>query len=801
MTEQAQTSFSAGSPVSVLASLSRNANAEIVTARKVTHAKAPVVTHFRTHSKSGSVELRKQSPSAQEVAAGVGGSPRILPSPVPPPSSALPPTPASPSVRVSLRGSGSSFAISTTSTAAVSAPSILAKSIRKTFRHLSAGLTPEEHNELVQKILTDLRPASHPRAGKPFSCASRSSSITVASPSQPKPKAASAKMVLSKSDGPQEVGNAAGKRLRVSSAVSSEMTSSGDEKNGGSDSATPQLSQSRTPTSTTPASQIVTSADNSQTQTPGAGEKDVLTPTAALESLRVLEQSFSRSNPNSPLQTDFTSDSKVSQTTTAVASTTESETAANGTASRPKAKRNSPSRESVPTLDQLGSSKKGPGIDSNGSTGSAASSERASSPPSATAETPSWISPLTTLEAIRVLAFQQANGEQPRSPTVPEAAAVTASDAASSDEVSALRYALNFTLATADKLTEALNRANEDKMKVETELEILRRNVLSMLSSKSMFSTPTPTQPQHQGGDILEEEDSKLFEDAMARHTPAATERALPAAVSRPPRATRTTKPAAPSAKPAEGVSIASLRKKNPSINTTSAQRYAPPTRKASTTTTDEAYEAEEDEEDEDEFDMYPFDAPVRKPLPEVSMSDFLNASRMSKTEIDEHDARRELDREEDGPEYAGSSTSSHVPLAASYSMRSLDPNKRGFFKGITKLVDQERAKRFSRRQSLVSKPSMSSLIAPGIATVMSRSAPTNNMQGSVGFTMAYEEESIIPAYPGTEGRKHKALSISNSLRESLERQSLREAGIRGVAQNGKKSWVKGGEAFAVPLI
>ncbi|SAM70548.1 uncharacterized protein UBRO_16325 [Ustilago bromivora] len=797
MTEQAQTSFSAGSPVSVLASLSRNANAEIVTARKVTHAKAPVVTHFRTHSKSGSVELRKQSPSAQEVAAGVGGSPRILPSPVPPPSSALPPTPASPSVRVSLRDSGSSFATSTTSTAAVSAPSILAKSIRKTSRHLSAGLTPEEHNELVQKILTDLRPASHPRAGKPFSRASRSSSITVAAPSQPKPKAASAKMVLSKSDGPQEVGIAAGKRLRVSSAVSSEMTSSGDEKKGGSDSATPQLSQSRTPTSTTPASQIATSADNSQTQTPGAGEKDVLTPTSALESLRVLEQSFSRSNPNSPLQTDFTSDSKVSQTTTAVTSPTESETAANGTASRPKAKRNSPSRESVPILDQLGSSKKGPGIDSNGGSGSAASSERASSPPSATAETPSWISPLTTLEAIRVLAFQQANGEQPRSPTVPEAAAVTASDAASSDEVSALRYALNFTLARADKLAEALNRANEDKMKVETELEILRRNVLSMLSSKSMFSTPTPTQPQHQGGDILEEEDSKLFEDAMARHTPAATERALPAAVSRPPCATRTTKPAAPSAKPAEGVSIASLRKKNPSINTTSAKRYAPPTCKTSTTTTDKAYEAEEDE---DEFDMYPFGAPVRKPLPEVSMSDFLNASRMSKTEIDEHDARRELDREEDGPEYAGSSTSSHVPLAASYSMRSLDSNKRGFFKGITKLVDQERAKRFSRRQSLVSKPSMSSLIAPGIATVMSRSASTNNMQGSGGFTMAYEE-SIIPAYPGTEGRNHKALSISNSLRESLERQSLREAGIRGVAQNGKKSWVKGGEAFAVPLI
>ncbi|KAJ1030362.1 hypothetical protein NDA16_001271 [Ustilago loliicola] len=322
-----------------------------------------------------------------------------------------------------------------------------------------------------------------------------------------------------------------------------------------------------------------------------------------------------------------------------------------------------------------------------------------------------------------------------------------------------------------------------------------------------MFSNASPPQPQLQGDGILEEEDGVLFEDAMARQTPVTTERVLPtprtssnaAAVSRPPRATRTTAPA----KPTGGVSIASLRKKTPSINLTSdsaTQRYAPPTRKPSTTTDDAC---ETDEEDEDEFDMYPFGAPVRRnPLPEVSMSDFLNASRMSKSEIDEHDARWELEREEDGPSYSASSTSSHAPLAGGYSMRSLDSHRRGFFKEITKLVDQERAKRSSRRQSLVSKPSTSSLVAPSIATGMSRSASTNNIQARGGFSMAYQEESIIPTYPGAEGRKHKALSMSNSLRESLERQSLREAGIRTGGQGGKKSWGgREGEAFAVPLI
>lgn len=793
MMEQASSQLPAGSSPAALASPSRNANAEIVTARKISHTKAPVVTHYLTHSKSGSVELRRQSPSPQEMAAGVNGPPRILPSPVPPPSSALPPTPAGafPSIGASYRGSGSSFATSTTSTTAASAPSILAKSIRKTFRHLSAGLTPEEHSELVQKILADLRPATRSTVVKPFSRASRPSNIVVSSPSPPRAKAASAKMVLSKSGGLEEVGDAAGKRLRASSTVSNDVASSGDEKKSASDSAT-QLSQSRTPTPTTPASPTVSSADSKATETNVVGEKDVLTPTAALESLRVLEQSFNRTNRNSPLDADFTKDSKLSQTTTAVASSpTKSETRSNGTASPTKVKRNSSYRKSVPPLEQLDASKKGLGIDSSGGGSSAASSERASSPSSVTTETPSWISSLTTLEAIRVLAFQQANGEQPRSPTVPEEGAAEVG-ATSSDEVSALRYALNFTLARADKLAEALNRVSEDKIKVETELEILRRNVLSMLGSENMFSagTPSPPQPQLHGDGILEEEDGEVFEDAMAKQTPVQSERVLPAsrrssaassAVTRPPRVARAAKPSTPPSKPSGGVSIASLRKKNPSLNTTSdssAQRYAPPTRKASTTT-DDAYETEE-EEDDDEFDMYPFGAPVRRnPLPEVSMTDFLNASRMSKSEIAEHDARRELEREEDGPGYSASSTSSHAPLAGSSSMRSLDAHRRGFFKGITKLVDQERAKRNSRRQSLVSKPSMSSLVAPSIATGMSRSLSTNNIQARGGFSMAYQEESIIPSYPGTEGRNYKALSMSNSLRESLERQSLREAGIR----------------------
>ncbi|SPO19963.1 uncharacterized protein UTRI_00355_B [Ustilago trichophora] len=876
-------------------------SAEIVTARKISRkvAQAAPITHYRRHSKSNSVELRKhtQSKEAHEpsapasvgavAVAAAGGSPRIMPSPVPPPTSALPPTPAglggvsaSPTL-----GGGYGLTYRGSAGSSLAASSLLARSIRKTFRHLSAGLTAEEHTELVQKILSDLRPALPSTTVRPFSRASRPNSL-VASPPTTKMT-----ITIAKPEPVEEIADATAateKRLSASSqgttssSVGSQCSQASDEKLGmsqistlASDFSTPQLSQSRTPTPTTPASPMSrTNTDdkvkgNETTDTVAAnGDKALLTPTDALESLRVLENGFERSNPNSPLDATFaTKDSNLSQTTavasptTAVAGDKEAKVSSSntsGTASPPRLhKRDSSYRKSVPTLEELTNGKKGLGISQQKDTSSsAASSVRASSPSSANTETPSWISSLTTLEAIRVLAFQQSvdtasTTATPKSPTIP----IIPSTATAADEVSALRYALTFTLARADKLAEALNRVSEDKIKVETELEILRRNVLSMLGSKTMFSGAAPqsaSSTSSQGhyessnggvgrhgavdGDIVEEEDLDHFVDAQSRQTPvpmypaASRKEAQPArrgdAMSRPPRATRAAKPVptcAPPAKPSGGVSIASLRKNNPSISTSPAvtQRYTPSTRRGGQSVEDEAEFTDEDEDDEedDDFDMYPFGAPIQRgPAPEVSMTDFLNASRMSKSEIEEHDARREMEQRGHSDEadrfYSASSTSSHAPLAGGGSMRSLDSHRRGFFKGITKLVDQERVKRTNRRTSLASKPSVVSLAPSNSLSRDSslvggrRSASTTNiirnMPSHNNFNLTYDEESIIPTFPGSVGRssdrRQKTMSMSNSLRESLEKQSLREAGIRQdqKAANGRK-W--GGNAFAVPLI
>ncbi len=305
-----------------------------------------------------------------------------------------------------------------------------------------------------------------------------------------------------------------GKRLSASSQSSNDHSSraTNDDKVGMSlpstsvsDFSTPHLSDSQMSTPQTPASPMY--RGNSDEKVKGSdaveatGDKKLLTPTAALESLRALEHGFERSHPNSPLDGDFTKDSKLSQST-AVASPVKSTSADKDgdsidTASvRPAPrKRNSSYRKSVPTLLDLELDRTGLGITNNSSKGSssgASSSEHHPSSPSSTTptETPSWISSLTTLEAIRVLAYQQSVGEAPVSD---QSSAMLAEAATSADEVSALRYALNFTLLRADKLAETLNKVSEDKIKVETELETLRRNVLSMLGSQSMFPAPTST--------------------------------------------------------------------------------------------------------------------------------------------------------------------------------------------------------------------------------------------------------------------------------------------------------------------
>lgn len=632
------------------------------------------------------------------------------------------------------------------------------------------------------------------------------------------------------------------KRLSVRSHSDDSSTSgygshSGEEKL----SRTPPLSRSRTATPTTPAS--VLTHDKQLKLELADADKPVLTPTAALESLRVLENSFVPSTLSLPLEeaADAHDDDKLSLNT-ALASptkstagdkdTTPSSPVSTGTISTTRPKRSSSYRKSVPTLDDLATRSKRPAMNARDRQHSSSSVSTASQPPlspsSTYTQTSSWISSLTTSEAIRVLAFQQDSIEAGS-----DAEANTPLDLnATNDELSALRYALKYALARSDKLAEALSRANQDRIKAESELEILRNNVLIMLSSKSILRSPDSLKTRELHADhakrpavrsqTSEEEDTDHFEDAHSKHGHGAVERtnvsspkkkqvsidleprvtsAAPAAasLSRPPRAERTAADskavtpvvapaAAEPAKPATGVSIASLRKKQAesgaNASSSSAQRYTP-SRKALDLASEPAdtLQTDEDEVDDDEFDMFPFHQIRRRAAPEVSMADFLNASRMSKSEIEQHDARRELEREDDAG-YSHSSHSSRAPLTGGLSAR------RGILKNLSKLVETERTKRNARRTSatIISKPSLVSINSVPVSrdsTKLSRSTSTR-----AGLLTSFSEESIIPTYPkvnvgaasttaaAAEARL-RALSINSSLRESLEKQSLWEAGIR----------------------
>uniref|UniRef100_V5GVJ6 Uncharacterized protein n=2 Tax=Kalmanozyma brasiliensis (strain GHG001) TaxID=1365824 RepID=V5GVJ6_KALBG len=603
---------------------------------------------------------------------------------------------------------------------------------------------------------------------------------------------------------------------------------------------TPPLSRSQTATPTTPAS-VLTHDKQLKLQVADA-DKSVLTPTAALESLRVLENSFVPSTLSLPLDgaADAQDDDKLSLNT-ALASPTKS-TAGDkdaapsspvsaGPVSPTRAKRSSSYRKSVPTLDDLATRSKRPDMNGRERHRSASSVSAASQPPlspsSTYTQTPSWISSLTTSEAIRVLAFQQDSIEAGSDAE----ADANVDPSATSDELSALRYALKYALARSDKLAEALSRANQDRIKAESELEILRNNVLAMLSSKSILRSPDKLKTRELHADnakrpavrtqTSEEEDTDQFEDAHSRHGHGAVERtnvsspkkkqvsidleprvvsAVPAAtsLSRPPRAERAAAAskavtpvlapaAAEPAKPATGVSIASLRKKqaesSANASSSTAQRYAP-SRKALDLESEptDTLPTDEDEIDDEEFDMFPFHQMRRRAAPEVSMADFLNASRMSKSEIEQHDARRELEREDE----AGFSHS-RSPLVGGLSAR------RGILKNLGKLVETERTKRNARRTSasIISKPSLLSINSVAVSRdngKLSRSA-SGAKSNRPGHLMSFSEESIIPSYPkGSLGAsttaaaaeaRLRALSTHSSLRESLEKQSLWEAGIR----------------------
>ena len=629
---------------------------------------------------------------------------------------------------------------------AYAASSILSRSsVRKNLKPLNVGLTQEEHAVLVAKILADLRPASYAPsttamarpASRPFS-----SAATIASAHQ---RLAANKMKIVKLRSNSTSAGSGSDAIDVADASSQSDQSHLDDTNANklstsaSKPSTPQLSQTRTPTPTTPASPSAASSHiedgyetgssdlepASPTSPSGAEEKNLLTPTAALESLRTLENSFARSSVHLPREESsatLTEESKPSSPTTSKSTMDDKDAPAAGAA--PRNKRCSSYRKSVPTLAELGEGKNNAlGISAKTCSSPRSDHRRLSSSTAKTDSDPSWIPSLTTLEAIRVLAFQQDVAEALASPTASAAAAKNGGAAEpelaaappSADEVLALRCALKFAIARADRLAEALSRATEDKMRTESELEILKRNVLSMLGSKSMFGgsaaesvCQSDRARRVTDDDLVEETEADHFDDARSRQSDVAIEQSKPRsklppqtvepsprtssaaapAVTRPARAARAAKSAIQQSTPYGSVSIASLRKNNVSTSAVS-QRYEPAqaafdAKSVSTTTTTTT----SDDED-DEFSMYPFGGPTRRTLPEVSLTDFLNASRMSKIEIEQHDARRELERalEESSDRY---STHSRSPLA---SLAGGSIGRKGLLKSIGRIVDGQRRK------------------------------------------------------------------------------------------------------------
>ncbi|KAJ9476869.1 hypothetical protein PHBOTO_000536 [Pseudozyma hubeiensis] len=749
------------------------APAEIVTATRVSRntAQASPVLHYQSNS------LSQQTSHA---------SPRMIPSPVPPPCAALPPTPG---VSVASSPNPSTCRLSHRDNRASStfaAPSILNRSIRKSYKPSTVGLTLDEHEELVQKILADLRPRHFSTSIRPLSRRERPVSVASSNYTAVSYKMTSKAVEMQHSDSSQSDSAKSGEDGMV------KMPSSGSKAS------TPQLSQSRTPTPTTPGSPMLRHDSNEKEELKKDSDGVAMSPSAALESLRVLEQSFDKSACNSPrngsLDAEDSNSTAVGSSPTKAAHDEDQKSAS--PPPPPRAKRSSSYRKSVPTMDEL-ASKTGLGIGNH----------RHSSPsqpgsPTTKTESSSWIRSLTTLEAVRVLAFQQDVAEACGSPTVPSSPSSTTNveTAASADEVNALRLALKFTLTRADTLADALKRTTEEKIKVETELGILRKNVLSMLGSQNMFGS---VQHGGKGGQVevgdeaVVEEDEDEFEDARStRQMEGASEPAAaahvvarPATVVRPSRAKRTVKDgsaaaaaaeptttaaaAATATQPSGGVSIASLRKNTSSaVSSSVTQRYDPSSKSSHPSNDVSTISSSSTTSFEDDFEMYPFTSPLpRRAATEVSMTDFLNASRMSKSEILDHDSRRHLEQDE----FDHYSISSHSPLNRTvggvspndYSKRSAGGGGGKFF-GISKLN-----RRAARRSS-----SILNISNPVAATGLKRSASSSG--GSNGFVVQYREESIIPQVNESRSRGTPGtLSLSEALRDSLEKNSLREAGVR----------------------
>ncbi|PWZ02716.1 hypothetical protein BCV70DRAFT_203642 [Testicularia cyperi] len=782
--------------------------AEIVMARKVSQRRASVVSH----SKSNSIEHIKRvlsqeggskSPQMQThtTSSSVTHSPRILPAPVPPPNGALPPTPGRPTSSIAT----ASPVLAQQEISAPASPRVSRRSLS------NRGLTSAEQSALLAKILTDLDktqkgslPSSRPASASSSRRVSRNANYHSLGPHQRQTSSARASVVL---------------ESPIVSPVPN-LSKSADS--------TPSASPSSTEDSASLVDELSSARSATASDVRGASEVDVsrnkrnsLSPSAALESLKHLEGNFADQSPlpspSKPTPMQRIASSGVSSQDVAM--------------SRTRSSLSSRSRDSQPgqSATQAAAIAAEAPVESSAiadpTTASAAQEQGlgvaginegalpAASSPSVPHVEANWAASLSTLEAVRALAAsnsfvtsQESDSiiEEEQSQEIQQDSPEWSKTAVT--EIQALRAALRFVLSRGDKLTEALKKTKEERDQANQELATLRANVLAMLSGQIM----TPQSPNAVAAPVAL---PALASGAVVQAIPeqSQTSPAVGAAIAELPTqdSTKTSSVAESQqmqtskseplltksqAKTGGGVSIASLRKaRQLSDQGAPSQHYVPRSQRM------EAQENKEDDDDEDDDDLddllhdpYAYPTSRRKAMPDVSMTDFLNASRMSKTEIREHDARR-LAEEND------TFGRSHSQLLSVQN----EPARLGkFFNKLSrKGGDGEKSRLGSglgRRtsQNMIRVKSSSHSLAPSTAASTTRLMPPMEQSREDTFS-PFEEESIIPpASPDYNNASYRSsssggrsrsrssnnpfgkdqLSMNSSLRESVERQGLREA-------------------------
>lgn len=359
-------------------------------------------------------------------------------------------------------------------------------------------------------------------------------------------------------------------------------------------------------------------------------------------------------------------------------------------------------------------------------------------------EEPAALTSLSTLQAIRALAQPgpslHSGGEEEQTELEQQ-----------SCEIKALRAALSYTLSRSDRLRESLAREQAEKRAVISELAVLRANVLSILgksvfnpsremsydTSATMHNGAAESPTQDDAKDVLTSVSrSKLYTASAVsqRRMKSEDEKSLPT----PPIGSPLT----------GGVSISSLRKS-----------VQPTVQGLGIVTSDRATTLPDEESDDDES----AEQPSLRQHADVSLSEFLNASRMSKIEIKQRDARLlSPDMQHKTERWRNSSRSSpslglaeHFDTSTPAATVSSSPGIGKFLRGISKKMESERQR--------IMQPSSSRRASPFI---LGDTTSNSRLVGNASFASLGRNSSVYSSLAPSTATFHSASTASASRRD-----------------------------------